>query len=1370
MRRDTESNLGVISATLQHMGMARNSARQLQDRNPPLEEIQQQQQQHQQQQQQQDDIEEWRHGRNQEMEEEIDREEERLYRVNRSARINVRKFNTVGQDLHIRVKDVHFTEEFDEVLRVLYKVFEQIIRDYIEPLPDNSYVRLVLNSDDLDTPISLRFQQKNLITPEAIFTAIRNVVQSRRLFVIDDDLRINMIYTTLPEGRGPKKNGLRTKDSRSIIQVCNGETDYLCLANSVVMGRGIADDRDKAYMWRLKRRGGFMQKESIALLEEVGIAVEDRAYSLKDVERMQSRLTGYQFIVIEKDMTNEVLYMGPYAEKKIVILHENHHYDAVRNINKFLPEKQKLCFYCGRVYDQRYPHYSCMNMCKLCTGKDCDSDKKIDAQTFDWQHCLGCKRMFVSKKCHDNHLLDFGGGSMCDRIKKCAECKVNVEAKKLHPPEKHKCGVKRCKICKKSVSTSIEHLCFVQPYEKEEENDKGTAREVFYYDIETTTDEHGRHIPILLVFQSEDGATEKVFRGEDCVKEFGWEILASNAYKNSIFLAHNAGKFDNYFITRFLLQEGYKLNIVHNGGSVMFFTIRKFNITFKDTLMFLPKRLADLPKMFSIENQVCKGYFPYLYPYPGKGENYTGEYPDPKYFNIDNMKESARKDFMKWWEEKREGGEIFDFQHELERYCINDVLVLRLCVEEFRKMFSELGEVDPILESYTLTHACSLVYRKKYLEPETMGIIPPWGYKSAKQYSRIGIVWLEYMSKKMKKHIRHARNGGEVCILNRYYVDGFIPPTIEQKVKGLKGTVLEMNGCRSHGCPDCYQGKTLEPQSGKTMGKLFDQYLSRKISLKTAGYDFIEIWEHDYMALLKSDPLLKEINANLNMRDPIKPRDAFHGGRTEVFRLYMEAGENETIKQLDFKSLYPHVQRSPDNFYPIGHPDIILSPKVEDLDKYFGLVKAKILPPKKLDIPVLSYTTENEPKLMFTLCRTCAENRQTTKCKHTVNQRSWEGTFVSPELNVAMSKGYRVLEVYEIWNWPEDRRSNTLFRDYMSNFLKIKIAASGFPEGCETYEQKQEYVKFISEKEDISLNVEDIVPNKGLKAVGKAIITSLWGKMAQRLDKEKTEYVTSPQQYYKMIIDDRYDITTLNIVSENMLEVGHKTPEELCDPHPFVNHVLASFVTSYGRIHLYKEMSKIKIENLAYCDTDCIVFRTYPGAIDLETGVSLGTLSCEIYGNHGLVDSIGTWVALAPKTYAYRLKNNSHICVVKCKGITLNFTTAKKVNIESMIKLLKTDTDKAINVCLNHQMERRKAQKFIYSKSIEKELSFTFDKRVVLDTVSYSTLPYGHTGIQDGTDEGTRQWQEKVKQNKERKEVKKGLNRYQNQQLLKENV
>ena len=203
-------------------------------------------------------------------------------------------------------------------------------------------------------------------------------------------------------------------------------------------------------------------------------------------------------------------------------------------------------------------------------------------------------------------------------------------------------------------------------------------------------------------------------------------------------------------------------------------------------------------------------------------------------------------------------------------------------------------------------------------------------------------------------------------------------------------------------------------------------------------------------------------------------------------------------------------------------------------------------------------------------------------------------------------------------------------------------------------------------------------------------------------------------------------------------------------------------------------MSKIRIADLCYCDTDCIVFRTGENRIDLETGVALGDLGCEIYGNHGLIDSIGVWVALAPKTYAYKLKENSNICAVKCKGITLNFTTTQVVNIESMINMLRFNTDRCVSVSISHQMERLKAKKVIKAKTLEKEFSFTFDKRVVLDVVSYTTLPYGHCNILDKDeaeeDKETKEWKQKVQDNYKRREVKKAINRYQSQQVSKEQI
>ena len=1297
------------------------------------------------------------------LQEEMRFDQSRLYIVTSTRRIEATKFGTSGTDLHIRVKPTLYTDNFLQVLKNIYLLFEQLIKDFLSPLPSNSYARLVIITDDLDVPISLRFQKIKYITPEAIFTHIKNVVQSRKQFSLHGNLRINIVHTTLVEGNGPKHKFLNVKNRKSVTPICNGDHDNLCMANSICLGMAYADGEDKKILKSLARCPLKLQQRSVKLHKMSKVSLEDRPYNLKDLEKFQKFLKGrYQIGVIQGYNLEEFVYLGPLADKKITLFCSDNHYDCIKEIDRFMPRNKKMCYGCSRVYHSTWPHLKCLGLCNLCNGANCDGHTMIEEKRTNWKKCRECNRNFPTTKCFENHKKNHGVGIVCNKLKKCPFCLLNVKSANLTPPSKHRCGKTMCQVCKQVYELHGEHLCYVQKY-KEDNEDTHIPRPVYYFDLETRHRKDNQLVPTFVCFECERGNLLNVYRGDQCVEEFCTEILKDNRYKNSIFLAHNGAKFDNYFVVKFIQQQGYMLDLVHNGGSVMFFTIRSLNITFKDTYMFLPKKLSDLPKMFGMEESVRKGYFPYLFPYPGKGVNYVGKYPDLLYFNIDQMKEGARENLVKWWEERVEGGHEFNYHVELEKYCSNDVSVLRMCCEEFRKMFLELGGVDPFVESFTLTHACSLVFRKNYLKENTIAVIPPWGYRQAKKYSNMGIVWGEYMGDKLGRHVHHARNGGEKKVCGKYYVDGFIPPNEQEKYCGIKGTVLEMNGCTSHGCPHCFQRTTVEPLSKKTMGELYEKHVAKINDLLSKGYVCKELWEHEYNLMMKNDRDLKRISSRIKIRSPLQPRDAFHGGRTEVFRLFVESGDEEIVRQLDFKSLYPHVQRHPQNYYPVGHPKIILSPPVCNIDTYFGLIKAKILPPQYLDIPVLSYVVENNPKLMFPLCRMCAETRSEV-CQHSEEERAWEGTFVTPELQLALQNGYKVLEIYEVWHWEKHERSNTLFRDYMGNFLKIKIAASGFPEGCDTDEKRLEYVEYISEKENIDLKVEDVVANKGLKAIGKAIITSLWGKMAQRLDKEKTVYVKNAKDYYDMILDDRYNITTLNIITEEMLEVGYKIPEELRDPHPYVNHVLAAFVTSYGRIHLYKQMCKIKIENLLYCDTDCIVFKTGKGLTNLETGVALGELSCEIYGNHNVSDSIGLWVALAPKTYGYRLKIHDNISMVKCKGITLNFTTTKIVNIESMIRLLKIDTNKAISVRIDHQMERHKAKKTISYTTLEKEFSFTFDKRVILDTSSYITLPYGHRDIPTkiGQDGETSTWREKVEENKRRRETKKELNIYQN--------
>ena len=80
----------------------------------------------------------------------------------------------------------------------------------------------------------------------------------------------------------------------------------------------------------------------------------------------------------------------------------------------------------------------------------------------------------------------------------------------------------------------------------------------------------------------------------------------------------------------------------------------------------------------------------------------------------------------------------------------------------------------------------------------------------------------------------------------------------------------------------------------------------------------------------------------------------------------------------------------------------------------------KVLPPQNLFHPVLPGRVKSKgstaPKLVFTLCRSCAEqaNFQVNACTHTVEERALEGVWMTPELELAIEEQNVVLEVYEV--------------------------------------------------------------------------------------------------------------------------------------------------------------------------------------------------------------------------------------------------------------------------------------------------------------------------------------------------------------------
>jgi len=141
------------------------------------------------------------------------------------------------------------------------------------------------------------------------------------------------------------------------------------------------------------------------------------------------------------------------------------------------------------------------------------------------------------------------------------------------------------------------------------------------------------------------------------------------------------------------------------------------------------------------------------------------------------MSESERREFMAWYDTQKD--KVFDKRHVLEQYCQDDVTVLRQACQIFRRDFIEVGKVDVFLESCAIASACKKVFRKQFLKPETIGLIPSSGYSCKRNYSKKALMWILHMEEEDSCNILHARNGREYRLpeLPHFIVDGYCAET-----------------------------------------------------------------------------------------------------------------------------------------------------------------------------------------------------------------------------------------------------------------------------------------------------------------------------------------------------------------------------------------------------------------------------------------------------------------------------------------------------------------------------------------------------------------------------------------------------------------
>ena len=717
------------------------------------------------------------------------------YQIKPVRQHHSQKFNMTAKNYSVRFNNVLDDVNLLESQNRTYGIFDHLLKDVTEGMNSTDQVRFVLSSNQLQFPISLAFCSLEQLTTEKVLAQVEKVVQSNEEFRLNDTVNIDIIRVEMPQGSGRskvKRQILNVRDylkkKKSVITINN--KDDLCLARALVVSIARIE-KDPRYNHIINSSRPLQRERAFELHRVANVPLGP--CGLNKVDLFQHHLVNYQIIVVSGDQNNTIIYpprppANPNPEKSIYLYYQANHFDVITTLPGFL-NTNYFCHQCHKGYDHTTDHL-CDAMCQSCRGFGCTiEDNGIT--------CQECHRLFKNQVCYDRHKqepINGSGKTVCEAVRKCLKCHNSMDVRKLN---NHPCvDNKKCSTCKAVLNPNDpNHKCYMQ---QEEPKEEPSYAQLLFFDFECTQ-EHGIHEVNLCVVYDEEGEVA-TFRGKNTVAEF-CQWLFTREHDKCIVIAHNFQGYDSYPILKQLNQQAIPYDVIYNGAKCVTLTTKTkqkrtlfaIEITFIDSLNFIPMALARFPKTFG-QDELCKGYFPHFF---NKDENqeYVGPIPCQDDYGVNYMKPEAREKFMTWHQEQVENNYVFDFQEEILKYCRSDVDILAECCKLYREMFrlatdtgnDETG-LDPFDSATTIASYCMQVYRTKFLQKDTIALLPQHQVLKRKQ-SHEALQWLSYTAEKEGIRMQHDRNGGEKRV-GRYSLDGYCEET---------HTAYEYQGCYWHG-------------------------------------------------------------------------------------------------------------------------------------------------------------------------------------------------------------------------------------------------------------------------------------------------------------------------------------------------------------------------------------------------------------------------------------------------------------------------------------------------------------------------------------------------------------------------------------------